>query len=77
LKIAEISIGGHPAVQDGDHPAELPAGEVVFDLLDDRHIGGVARSNPAAHRDAVPGHRQTDYRLGEVRPGVLGMPPVP
>jgi len=38
------------AVNNGDDPAQLPAHQVLFDLLDYRHVGGIARPAPAAYR---------------------------
>jgi hypothetical protein len=64
LEVTQVFLGSHTAVQDGNHPAKLPADEIVLDLLDHGHIGGVSRPDPTAHQDAVPGHRQADHHLG-------------
>jgi len=43
----------------------------------DTHVGGVARPNPAAHRDTLTGHRQPNNCLGQVRTAIPGIPPSP
>jgi len=45
-----------------------------LDLPDRGDIHGVAREDPAAHGEALAGHRQADDHLGQIAALVLGFP---
>ncbi len=41
------------------------------------HSESTSRKHPAAHRDAIPGHREGHHNLGQITPAVLAVAPVP
>ena len=70
---AAVLGGGEAAIGDPDDAREGPVAKVVFDLADERRVGGVARPGPDAHRDALAGHGHADHHLGQVVAVVLGV----
>ena len=70
-QVVEVLVGGEPAIDDGDDPAEPPPTQTVFHLGQDRVVVGVARPHPTANRDPLTRDGEADHDLREVRTGVL------
>src|SRR5690606_29804498 len=60
LEDAAVFLRVEARVHDRDDATELPAVEVLFHLLHEVLIGGIARPHPAAHRDPAAGDREAD-----------------
>jgi hypothetical protein len=73
-QIGQVLTGGEAAVDHRHHPAEPPAAQVVFHLLEHGLVVGVARPAPHPHRDPLAGDGQADHDLRQVGPVVLGVP---
>ena len=67
----------HAGIPDEEAPGELPAAQVFLDLGDRGDVDRVARKDPVAHRESVPGDRQTDHDLGRVAAAVLAVTAFP
>jgi hypothetical protein len=59
-----IGRGEPPASPDTDAAVQPPAPSVILEVVDGRHIRGVARQHPRAHRPSVAGQGQPDHHRG-------------
>src|SRR5690606_34129632 len=75
LEDAAVFLRVEARVHDRDDATELPAVEVLFHLLHEVLIGGIARPHPAAHRDPAAGDREADHSLGKLRTLIPAVPP--
>ena len=69
-----IGLGKHPAIPDQDAAVQPPAPHVILEMVDRRHIGGVARKHPRAHGQPITGEGQPDHHRRVAIAAFLMMP---
>ena len=63
LEILQVFLGGHAGIVNKGAAIQLPAYQVILDLLDSFHIGRVIGEYPVLDRDNIPIDRQNGHHL--------------
>jgi hypothetical protein len=73
LKDTLVLVAGHAPVHHPHGPAQLPVVQILLHLRDTLAVVLVAGQHPAAHREALAGHRQTHGHQRQIIALVLGL----